>query len=127
MIFNYPLTVPANTQPETPAEKTLRLTYGILHQIDIESSHACVGMVYGRIMDALHQVFPTNPDEQFKLTGAPITGKVFHWLPWEPFELQLQGWSPGTNYDHDIIVRLWVLRPGELFPLSEQAWKGMGL
>ena len=127
MIFEYDLTVPKNTSKLNKVSKNLKLTYGIIHQIDIMFPFGCAGLVKCHINDALHQVFPTNPNGVFKGSGTTITGKVFHEMLFEPFELTLWAWNEDDTYDHTITVRFWILRPWQLFIFSEKAWQAQGL
>ncbi len=125
MVYDFRITVPANTPESDKQETRLKLTYGIIHQIDIEFPPGCANMVKLTINDALHQVFPTNPDGYFSGEHPPISGKVFHEVAEEPFELQVKTWSPGTTYDHEITVRIWILKPWQMMPFSEQMWSYM--
>jgi len=127
MIFNYNITIPANTPQNNPIRRVLKLTYGIIHFLEILSSYGCAGMVYCAIYEGEHQVFPTNPDDYFRLTGVPIQGREFYPIVNFPFELEFRGWSPGTRYEHVVTVRLWMLRPWELMPFSEYMWQARGL
>jgi len=123
MVYVFDFTVPKNTTKETQQLKRLKLCYGIIHQIDIVFPSGCCGLVHAHIDDALHQVWPTNPDGTFSGDGAPISGKVFHELAVEPFELQLWAWNEDDSYDHTITVRIWILKPWHLLPFSEQMWR----
>lgn len=127
MVFEFKITVPANTPESNKYRYDVRLAYGIIHQIDIDFPPGCVGMVKLVICDGLFQVFPSNPGGYFSGTHPPISGKVFYELNNEPFELQIYAWSPGTEYDHTVTVRFWILKPWQLFALSEQMWRLRGL
>ncbi|RLI49875.1 MAG: hypothetical protein DRP09_20365 [Candidatus Thorarchaeota archaeon] len=127
MVFEFDLTVPANTPETAKISKTLKLTYGIIHQLEVIFPTGCAGLVKCHINDALHQVWPTNPDGVFKGDGNPIIGRVFHEMDKEPFELQLWAWNEDDTYNHTITVRLWLLKPWQLFVFSEQMWRRQGL
>lgn len=123
MVYSFDITVSANTLESDKQETRLKLTYGIIHQIDIIFPRGCAGLVYCHLNDALHQVFPTNPDGDFSGDGFPITGKIFHEVAEEPFELQAWTWNKDDTYDHTITVRIWILKPWQLMPFSEQMWR----
>jgi len=126
MIFEYDLTVPKNTPKSSPKKKSFKLIYGIIHQLEVMFPTGCAGLVHCTIHEELHQVFPTNPDGNFKGDGTLIKGKVFHELALEPYELQLLAWNEDNTYDHTITVRLWLLKPWQLFAFSEDMWRKMG-
>jgi len=127
MIFEYDCTIPAGTPKESPYKKVLKLTWGIIHKLEIISSYACAGLVYCSIWQGEHQVWPTNPDYAFRLTGNPISGKEFFELIEPPWELEFRGWSPSAEKPHTVIVRFWILRPHQLIPFSEYMWQARGL
>jgi len=122
MIYVFPFTVQKNTTEENQQLKRLKLCYGIIHQLDIVFPAGCVGLVHCHINDALHQIWPTNPDATFHGDGETISGKEFYELAVEPFELQLWAWNEDDTYDHTIVVRFWILKPWELSAFSEKIW-----
>jgi len=123
MIYAFSFTVQKNTTQQNQQLKRLKLCYGIIHQIDIVFPIGCRGLVHCHIDDALHQIWPTNPDSTFSGDGEVISGKEFYELKVEPFELQLWAWNEDDTYDHTIIVRIWMLKPWELFAFSEKMWE----
>jgi len=123
MIFEFDLDIPANTAEKDKIKINMKLTYGILHQIDIMFPTGCAGLVYCHINDQLKQIFPTNEQGKFKGDGVVISGKVYYELYWEPFELQFWGWNEDDTYDHRVTCRLWILRPWQLDQFSEERWR----
>lgn len=120
MVFEYDFTIPANTLASAKARLELRLARGIIHQLSVHFPAGSRGQVSLTINDALHQVFPTNPDGQFKGEFFPITGSVYHELETAPYRLTAWGWSPGTAYDHTATIRLWLL-PREILEPGRKA------
>lgn len=127
MIFNFDITIPAGTLQSAPVKRKLKLTYGIIHFLEILSSYGCAGKVFCAIYEGEHQVFPTNPDSSFRLFGIPIQGREFYPIMNYPFTLEFRGWSPEAENNHVVIVRFWMLRPWELIPFSEYMWQMRGL
>jgi len=127
MIFNFDITVPAGTPQNDPIRKTLKLTYGIIHFLEILSSYGCAGKVFCAIYQGSHQVWPTNPDESFRLWGIPIQGREFYPIIEYPYTLEFRGWAPEATYNHVVVVRFWMLRPWELTPFSEYMWQVRGM
>lgn len=120
MVFEYDFTVPANTLASAPARKDLPVARGIVHYISIAFPAGCRGEVLLTINRALHQVFPTNPDGQFKGEFWPIQGAVYEPVEEAPYKLEAYGWSPGTTYQHTVTIRLWTL-PREVLEPGREA------
>jgi len=124
MIYSFAISTPANTPKATPVETNLKLTAGIIHQIDILFPTGCAGLAYIAINDGLHQVWPTNPDESFHTDGETISFKEFYELKSSPHILTVFSYNLDDTYDHDIIVRLGILKESEIkgvwLPWSEE-------
>ena len=127
MIFEYDCTIPAGTPKNAPYKKKLKLTWGIIHKLEILSGWGCSGLVFCSIWQGEHQVWPTNPDYAFMLTGHLISGKEWFELTEPPWELEFRGWAPNAKYDHTVIVRFYILKPHQLMPFGEYMWQARGL
>lgn len=120
MVFEYDFTIPANTPASAKVRLDMKLARGIVHQLSISFPAGCRGQVFLAINRALHQVWPTNPDGQFKGEFFPIQGAVYEPLEEPPYTLEAYGWSPGTAFDHTATIRLWLL-PREVLEPGRQA------
>lgn len=116
MYFDYSLTVPAGTTAASPATQEVKLTHGIIHRVEIGFLSGPRGMVHIVIRDALHQLWPTNPDGSFNSDKFTIAFNEYYEFFREPFTLILVGWSPDTTYDHVIEVRFGILPSEVLSP-----------
>jgi hypothetical protein len=114
MIFSFAINTPANTSKESKRKQELKLTRGIIHQVDILFPSGCAGLAHIAINDALHQVWPTNPEEDFYTDGEKISSKEFYNLRREPFMLNAFTWNEDDTFPHSIIVRLSVLQKSEI-------------
>lgn len=122
MIFSGSITVPAGTTKGNPEIQRVKLTSGVITQIDIMYPPGCAHEVCITFNRALHQIYPTNPDGYFIGDGVNISGGVFHVLKVEPLEIQVYGWSPSANYDHTIFYLMWIKKLWQLNPLSDEFW-----
>lgn len=122
MIYSFSITTPKSTVEANKAKTELKLTGGIIHQVDILFPTGCMGYAYIAINDGLHQLWPTNPDEYFHTDGETISFEEFYDLKYGPHVLTAYTYNLDEKYPHTIIVRLGVLRMGELkgvwFPWS---------
>lgn len=106
MLYEYSLTVPANTPESAPATLETVPQRGIVTAIDIQFPPGPAGMVFVRIKRAHQHVWPLNTEGY--VTGDNTT---VHWegeyrIETAPTFLTIEGWSPGTTYDHTIQVRI---------------------
>jgi len=119
MIFEYNLTITAGRNRRSPATQELQLARGIIHKVEVIFPPGCHHQVFVVIRRGLNQVFPTNPDGQFKGNAFPISYPV--WYPMEdgPFLLKAYGWAPLTTFAHTVTIRLGILPRAVLMPPSE--------
>lgn len=122
MIFSGSITVPAGSLKNAPKIERLKITKGVITQINLMFPPGCAHEVFITFNRALHQIYPTNPDGYFIGDAVNISGEVFHYVEVDPFELQVYGWSPGATYDHMIHFYIWIKKAWQLNPLSDEFW-----
>jgi len=118
MLYDFPLTIPADTKANAPVEQDVRLTHGVITRLEVEFHPGCNGMVYAYVRRGLHQLFPINPDGKARTDGGVVGASTYIELFYPPYELTLGGYSPGTAYDHELIYRL-ELTPREVAERSK--------
>ena len=116
MIYEYNLTIPANTLAASPASLTLPLAPGIIHKFEVEFPAGCNKAVLVTLRRGLHQVFPTNPDGQLAANAYTISYPEYYSVEDKPHQLEAYGWSPDTTYSHTITIRIGVLPRDVLEP-----------
>lgn len=121
MLYEYELTVPANTPASSPVRLDMPLARGIIHQVTIEYRAGARHEVFVVVRRALHQVSPANADGYHKSDFFPITYSTWEPLEEAPYKLEAYGWSPGTTYDHLVTIRIAVTPREVLQPPSEEA------
>lgn len=109
MIYNFTLGAALNTPSTSPAKQTLHLTHGIIHKLDILFPPGCLGLVGISIHTALHQVWPSNPDEYFTSDAETISYRENYQLLYEPFELESWVYNIDDTYNHNVILRIGIL------------------
>jgi len=114
MVYSFAITTPANTPQASKKKTDLKLTLGIIHQLDIVFPTGCAGLAYIAINHGLHQVWPTNPEEYFHTDGETITFKEFYELTTEPYILSVYTYNLDDTHSHTVIVRLGILKKSEL-------------
>lgn len=118
MLYDYAITVPAGTAEEDPVETEMHLTAGVIHRVEIEFRSGTDFRVACRIIRGTHQLFPTNPEGEFRADGRTIAFDDNLELSDEPFILKVLAYAPTAAYDHDIYVRIGVLPAEVVTPFS---------
>lgn len=109
MIYRFPLTIPAGAEEDSPVEQEMKLTAGYIVQVELSFPPGPHGEAHVAIYDALHQVWPTNPEESFAWDRYTGRWPEQYLLDRNPYTLTLKGWAPDATYDHTIVCRLVVL------------------
>lgn len=115
MYYDVSFTIPANTAKASPTELDVKLTYGVVHRVEIGFPSGCAGLAHLQIRRGGHQVWPTNPQGSFNTDGYTIPINDYYELFEEPYILTLVGWNLDDTYDHTLEVRFGVLPP-EVLP-----------
>ena len=112
MIYVFPLLLPANTA-ETAKQKTvLALARGRITRVMIEFPAGHVGLTHLYIRRGLHQVWPANPEVNFKSSNETILWDEDYSLETAPHQLDAYAWNEDDTYEHTITVRI-VLEPAK--------------
>jgi len=114
--FSFSCKVPAGQTKSKPYEKELPLTDGVIHVVRVYIPPGSKGLVHGIIRKGLHQIFPTEPSEDFHGDDREPTWKEEYVIPGPPYSLTFQGWNESTKHDHEIIVEFGVLPYDLLHP-----------
>ena len=118
MFYDFAILIPAGTTEAAPKEETLKLTYGIIHRVEVEFTPGCHRYAFVRIYKDEHQLLPTNPDQAFASDGHTIVIDEHEELFYPPYTLVVRGYSPEADYDHTIIVRVGILPPQIIAPMA---------
>jgi len=110
MIYRFPITTPANTTEENRLETRLPLMKGVIHKLEIYFPPGAQMLHHIRILDALHQCWPTNSDESFACDNFTIAFREHLYLKEEPYELIVYTWNDDDTHDHTLVIRLGILR-----------------
>ena len=123
MIYRFGITTTTNYTKASPKKTILPLTRGVIHQLDVVFPPGPSGKLHVAINDALHQVWPTNPDESFASDRDSISFKEHYELEAEPYELQAYTWLEDAIYPHLAIIRIGILPRKILTPWLTRWWE----
>ena len=123
MFYEFALTVPANTPQAAPAELEMPLSPGTVTLVSVQFPRGCVGLVHVQVLDAEHQVWPTNLDGDISGENATISWPEDHDLVDSPYTFTLRAWNLDDTFPHTVTFRCAVM------PLSqkEEARAGVGI
>jgi hypothetical protein len=127
MIYSFAVSTPANTLEANRRKTPLKLTAGIIHQLDIVFPTGCAGFLYVALNNGLHQLWPTDNGEYFHTDGETISFKEFYKLNEAPFVLDVFTYNIDDTYAHSAIIRLGILQQSEIqglwLPWSEEVFE----
>lgn len=109
MLFEYPLTVPADTEAAAPVTLEALLCAGTVTRVDVQFPAGCSALVHASIWRHDHQVWPVNLDESIAGEDAIVSWPESYDLDDEPFAFTLKGSSPGTIWPHTVTFRFALL------------------
>lgn len=118
MFYDFVITVPAGRTEAAPVEEFLKLTHGVIHRVEVRFRSGTDFRVACRILRGSHQVYPTNPDGEFREDGRAIVFDDHEVLDTEPYILKVLAYAPTASYDHDIYIRIGLLPAEVVTPFS---------
>lgn len=109
MIYRVGITTPASTTEVDRKKTTLKLTKGVIHQIDIQFPPGPAGDLHVTIERALTKIWPSNEDESFASDAQNISFREDYDVAKAPLQLEIYTWNDDTVNDHLVIVRIGLL------------------
>lgn len=119
MLYEFDLTIPANTLPSAPLKLDVVLDAGVITGVQVQIPNGCVGLTHARVYDGNHQLWPSNPDNDFKGSGHVLDWRESYPLEREPFSLTLVGWNNDDTYQHTITFRFELAAITDVVPEDE--------
>jgi len=116
MVYEHDILVPANTPDSAPVKLDISLTRGVIHKYEVFFPPGCANLVKVSLNQAIHQVWPSNPDGKHKADGTTLSFREHFPIDTEPYLITVTASSPGSNYAHTITVRLALLSRRVLTP-----------
>ena len=114
MFYAWDITLTRDRAKATRQKTVLKVEKGTVTRFELVFPTGCCGLVYVHINQALHQVFPKNPDYQLTGNGATIVSTDEYEIKEPPLELEFYGWNTDEIYDHTITVRIQLVPAKEI-------------
>lgn len=106
MLYEFSVTSPKNTPAADPTIVDAGLVAGLVTRVEVQFPSGCAGLVHASIRDALHQVWPTNPDGDFTADSETIAWDEQYEMPKEPYHFQLVVWNEDDTFPHTVTFRI---------------------
>jgi hypothetical protein len=108
MFYDFPLAIPRNTLASAPVQLEAVLVPGVVTRVELVFPRGCFGLAHVQIWEANHQLWPSNPDEDFAADD-----EVLRWSEEQPLTLAgatltLKGWNDDDAYQHTVRCRFAV-------------------
>ena len=114
--FSFSCKVPAGKTKSAPYERELQLTDGYIHIVRVYIPAGSKGLLHGVICKGLHQLYPSEPSDDFHGDEREIMFTEEYEMRGPPYSVTFKGWSPLATYEHEMIVEMGVLPYDVLHP-----------
>lgn len=109
MQFTYDITIPSDTEKDSPTREITKLCYGILKRVQIDFPWGCAGLAHVRIIHYEHQLYPTNPDKWLAGNEISIVFECEYYITQGWNEFKVEGYNEDDFYPHTPVVNFNVL------------------
>jgi len=108
MLYVFAVTIPPSTTALNPLKVDMPLTAGDITRVMIQFPPGLLGLASIKIIDGLHQVWPSNEGASFATDSETIAWEEEYALDAAPYDLQAVAWNLDDTYPHTITVRIEV-------------------
>jgi hypothetical protein len=109
------LTIPANTSESAPVSLDITLKQKYITKMEVGFPDGCNYMVEVKIRYGIRQEWPEEEDTWLMGNNETISWEERYEIPATYENLSVYGASPGTSYNHEIVVRIMTLPTGFYF------------
>lgn len=118
MFYLYSYTPDAGDTADEPNEIELKLTEGVIHQIDVLFQDGCNHAEFVQIFDANKQIWPTNRGEKLRGNATVVSFREFFEMRPGHNRLTAKIWTTLSSDFKEVIIQIGVLPKAVLQPLS---------
>ena len=104
--YEVSLPVPAGKPEEDPAEVELEIEGDVVTKVDVDYPAGCHYLVQTAVFYGIKQLWPVEPGTWFKANKCVVTFRPEWDLPERKTTLTFKGCSPGTSFQHKIVLRV---------------------
>jgi len=100
------------------AELDMKLTAGVIHQVDVLFQDGCDHLVEVQIFRANYQIWPSNRDATLKGNATVVSFREFFELKAGASELTAYIWADGVITGVDVVIQIGLLPKKIIQPMS---------
>lgn len=106
MIYQSTITTSKNTSRDNAKQTILKLTKGLVYQVEVEFPSGPSGLLHVRICDSGYQVYPSNGGEWFSSDGVKISFNDTYLKATPPYQFDIFTYNLDDTWDHICMVRI---------------------
>jgi hypothetical protein len=114
-VYSEKLTIPANTSINNPVSLDIVLKQKLINRMEVSFPSGCRNLVGVQIKYGIKQFWPEKEDTWLWGENKTVAWEERFEMPSVNEKLTIYGCSPGTIYDHTIVVRIMTLPQGFYF------------
>ena len=118
MFHVYAYTLTASDTEASPKEINMRLSQGVIHQVDILFQDGCKMQNLTQIYQGGSQIWPSNRQGAFKGNATVVSFREFFPVKKGANEFTAHIWTTDTTILGTVVIQIGVLPRGILQPLS---------
>jgi len=120
MIFVFDISTPVGATASSKKKTVLKVARGTTYKFEVLFPPGPSGLLHLQVCDALHQVWPTNPDANFSGDGETISFEDEFLIDEPPYELQAFTWNEDDTYAHGLTIRIGIKALSGTYYLSAE-------
>ena len=114
MFYAWDILLPYGKTETLKEKRILSMEKGTITRCEVMFPRGCCGLVFSHIDDALHQVYPKNPDNRLYGNGETVVSSDEYEIKEEPYQLEFHGWNTDDTYNHTVTVRIQLVPAKEI-------------
>lgn len=118
MFYVFSYTPGASDTEVNPHELKMKLTAGVIHQVDVLFQDGCNHEEFVRIFDDNYQAWPTNRGEKLRGNATVVSFREFYELSPGNNELTAKIWTTLSSDFKEVIIQVGLLPKKIIQPLS---------
>ncbi len=118
MFYVFSYTPSASDTEADPYIAELKLSAGVIHQVDVLFQDGCNHEIFAQIFKGNHQLWPSNRGEKMRGNATVVSFREFYELFPGDKSLTLHIWTTLTADFKEVMVQIGILPKAILQPLS---------
>lgn len=118
MFYVFSYTPTASDTEADPYKLDMKLSSGVIHQVDVLFQSGANHEEFCRIFNANHQLWPTNRGEKLRGNATVVSFREFYKVTYGETLLRAEIWTTLTVNFKEIIVQIGLLPQRIIQPLS---------